>query len=96
MNSACKFRDAVLEWIGLELLTPEWNEAFKKLWADFPEEMERAKNNRGMKPSGFFDVAVARAQNEKEDRSKFNCGTSRCNGTIMCDMHYRQFVGVYD
>lgn len=96
MNSACKFGDAVLEWIGLELLTPEWNKAFKKLWVDFPEEMERAKNNHRMKPSGFYDVAVARAQNEKEARRKFNCGTSRCNGTIMCDNHYRQFVGVYD
>jgi hypothetical protein len=80
----------------MEILTPEWNAAFKKLWADFPLEMMVARHKHGMKPADHFDAAVARLQNEKEARAKFNCGTQECNGAIMCDRHYRQFVGVYD
>lgn len=95
-RNARRFADAVLAWICMDLLTPEWNEAFKKLWADFPDEMNRAKMNRGMKPADYFDEAVARKERDKEDRRKLNCGTETCNGEKMCDDHYRQFVGVYD
>ena len=94
MSNASKFADAVLVWIGMELLSPEWNKAFKKLWADFPEEMERARSKHGMHPSGFHDRAVMRNQRDKEDRAKYNCGTETCNGNVMCEDHYRQFCGI--
>lgn len=29
MSNASKFADAVLVWIGMELLSPEWNAAFR-------------------------------------------------------------------
>lgn len=95
MSNASKFADAVLVWIGMELLSPEWNAAFKKLWADFPDEMNRAKNSRGMKPADHFDAAVAQFERDKKDRAKFNCGTEDCNGIdSMCAVHYEQFCGI--
>lgn len=68
MSNAQKFADAVLVWIGMELLSPEWNAAFKKLWTDFPDEMKRAQQKRGMKPADYFDRAVMRNQCDKEEK----------------------------
>jgi uncharacterized protein YcnI len=87
----------------MEFLTPEWSKAYKALWVEFPKEMKQGWNLMGIKfvekPENYFDefvALVAKEKRDKEARAKFNCGTQECNGAIMCDRHYRQFVGVYD
>lgn len=98
-----KLKDAVLNWMRMEFLTPEWNKAYKALWVEFPKEMNHGWNLMGIKfverPENYFDKLVALVEKEKrdqEDRAKLNCGTQECNSEIMCDDHYRQYTGLYD
>ena len=99
---ARKCTDAVFAWLGMEFLSPEWNNAYKALWMELPKEMKHGWNLMEIKfvekPENYFDefvALVAKEKRDKKDRAKYNCGTETCNGEIMCDHHYRQFVGVY-
>ena len=79
---ARKCTDAVFAWLGMEFLSPEWNNAYKALWMEFPKEMKHGWNLMDIKfvekPENYFDefvALVAKEKRDKEDRAKLR--TSR-------------------